>query len=120
MGQQRARGVVSDGRRHRVGTVYLLHFARPYHHARHYLGFASNLAARIKSHRLGKGSPLIAAVIDDGIEIFVARTWENVTRAFERRGHRKGSKRDVCPICLGRPALKRYTPRRDPLTGVGT
>jgi hypothetical protein len=109
-----------DRRRRRVGTAYLLHFARPYHHARHYLGFTTNLEARLVTHRLGDGSPLISAVVDDGIEIFLARTWENVTRTFERRGHRKGSKREVCPICEGRPALKRYTPRRDPVTGIGT
>ena len=29
------------------GTVYLLHFAVPYKHAAHYLGWTSNLPARI-------------------------------------------------------------------------
>jgi hypothetical protein len=28
------------------GTVYLLHFERPYKHARHYLGFTALAAAR--------------------------------------------------------------------------
>ena len=35
---------------HRVGTVYLLHFSRPYHHARHYLGFSTELGKRFGDH----------------------------------------------------------------------
>ena len=35
----------------RRGTIYLLHFARPYKHARHYLGFAEDLERRLKNQR---------------------------------------------------------------------
>jgi hypothetical protein len=38
------------------GTVYLLHFDRPYKHARHYLGWTANLQARLDSHRAGHGA----------------------------------------------------------------
>ena len=74
--------------RSRVGTVYLLHFSRPYWHARHYIGFSTRLESRIREHRRGKGSPLIAAAVQCGIEIFIARQWEQVTRGFERRMHK--------------------------------
>jgi hypothetical protein len=35
--------------------TYLLHFSRPYHHARHYLGSSANLGARIAAHARGRG-----------------------------------------------------------------
>lgn len=102
----------------RVGTVYLLHFSRPYRHARHYIGFTTRLDARIRRHRRGWGSPLIAAAIESGIEIFIARRWENVACAFERRVSRVSGRRG-CPICRG-PRAQLWAPRRDPITGVGT
>ena len=104
--------------RHRVGTVYLLHFSRPYWHARHYVGFTTRMARRLACHRQGRGSPLIAAAVQCGIEIFVARRWERVTVAFERRVS-SPSGRYGCPICRGPRAYRRWPPRRDPLTGVG-
>jgi len=38
-----------------AGTVSLLHFARPYRHARHYLGYAEHLEQRLARHRAGSG-----------------------------------------------------------------
>ena len=108
-----------SGRRRRVGTMYLVHFSRPYYHARHYLGFALDLHRRLARHRRGEGSPLLAAVVDDGIELNLARTWCKVTRALERRGHRSPRRR-FCPICNGPRAYDSLKPRRDPVTGVGT
>ncbi len=110
-------------RRPQVGTVYLLHFSRPYYHARHYIGFSTRLEARIREHRRGQGSPLVAAVVESGLEIFIARRWERVTRAFERRLHlarrsRRGAQYG-CPICLGPRVYRRWQPRRDPATGIG-
>lgn len=107
------------GRRRRVGMVYLLHFSRPYYHARHYLGFTLNLNRRLREHRRGAGSPLMAAVVEDEIEPFLARTWSQVTRAFEKRAHHT-ARRQACPICRGPAAYGCLNPRRDPLTGVGS
>jgi predicted GIY-YIG superfamily endonuclease len=105
--------------RSRVGTVYLIHFSHPYWHARHYVGFSTRLEARIREHRRGMGSPLIAAALECGIEIFIARRWENVTRAFERRIHRMHHGRRGCPICRGPRAHGRGGARRAPHTGGG-
>ena len=44
-----------------MGLIYLLHFQRSYRHARHYLGYTDDLAARLVAHRAGRGSPLVAA-----------------------------------------------------------
>jgi predicted GIY-YIG superfamily endonuclease len=101
-----------------VGSVYLLHFGQSYYHARHYLGFTRNVENRIRRHRRGRGSPLVRAVVESGIEIFLARRWERVTRAFERRLHRRES-RLACPICRGPQALRVWQPRRDSATGIG-
>ncbi len=109
-------------RRPLVGTVYLLHFSRPYYHARHYIGFSTRLEARIREHRRGQGSPLVAAVVESGLEIFIARRWERVTRAFERRLHVMHEPHGIthgCPICLGPRVYRRWQPRRDPATGIG-
>lgn len=110
----------ATGRRRRVGIVYLLHFSRPYYHARHYMGFTLNLHRRLVTHRRGAGSPLVAAVIDVGIELFLARTWSHATRALEKRGKRYGATARFCPICRGPRAYDVLKPHRDPVTGVGS
>lgn len=83
------------------GIVYLLHFDRSYRHARHYIGFTQNLDKRLAEHRAGRGSPLIAAAIADGIDFQLAAIWEG-DRHSERRLHRqKNSRARLCPVCVG-------------------
>ena len=82
------------------GTVYLLHFDRSYRHARHYIGFTQNLDQRLADHRAGRGSPLIAAAIADGIDFQLAAIWAG-DRHDERRLHRqKNTRARLCPICV--------------------
>lgn len=59
-----------------MGTIYLVHFSRPYKHARHYLGFAEDLDARMTAHRAGNGARLIQVLAAEGIEFVLARAWE--------------------------------------------
>lgn len=90
-----------------MGTVYLLHFARPYRHARHYLGYAEDLAQRLARHRSGNGARLLEVIMQAGIAWEVARTWSG-DRALERRLKRWHGSGPLCPICQaeqhGRPA----------------
>jgi predicted GIY-YIG superfamily endonuclease len=93
------------------GIVYLIHFdapligvqknpdAKKLGIAKHYLGWALNLDARLTEHRSGNGSRLMAAVASRGITWRVARTWENATRTQERRLKNQGSACKICPIC---------------------
>lgn len=86
------------------GVVYLLHFERPYEHARHYIGWAEDLDARIAQHDAGTGANLVAVVVAAGINFEVARTW-NGTRALERRKKNRGATA-ICPVCRGeRPRI---------------
>ena len=96
------------------GIMYLLHLERSYRHARHYIGFTQNLEQRLADHRAGRGSPLIAAAVADGIEFELAAIWEG-DRHDERRLHRqKNNRARLCPICsAGDPAAAPAEPTVD-------
>lgn len=98
---------------HPGGTVYLLHFAEPFGHARHYLGWASygNLHARLAHHRAGTGANLMRHVGLAGIGWELARTWPG-DRHLERSMKVRGATRR-CPVC--RPELGPRITRRAPL-----
>ncbi len=93
-------------------VVYLLHFERPYHHARHYLGTTSNLRRRLAEHEAGRGARLLAVVQAAGIGWELARLWPG-GRARERQLKRQGGHARLCPLCGVRP-------RRLPVNRDGT
>lgn len=82
----------------RAGTVYLLHFDRPYAHAAHYTGWAADLDARLAEHAAGRGARLLAVVAGAGISWRLARTWVG-SRTRERGLKRQGGASRRCPIC---------------------
>lgn len=90
------------------GTVYLLHFDRPYRHARHYLGWcrAGRLDERLAEHRAGRGARLMAVIKDAGIGFELARTWPG-PRALERRLKNCHNTPRKCPLCGVTPRLMR-------------
>ena len=80
-------------------AVYLLHFDRPLKHARHYLGFATQVKRRVAHHRAGTGARLTQVLREQGIGFTVVRVWAGGDRALERRlKNRKNSSR-LCPVC---------------------
>jgi hypothetical protein len=91
-------------------ALYLLHFDRPYKHARHYLGFARDVPTmheRIDAHYAategdGTHHRLMVVIRRAGISFTLARVWPDGTRADERRKKQSGHARR-CPICLERP-----------------
>ena len=90
-----------------AGTVYLLHFDQPYRHARHYVGWASNVKRRLAEHEAGRGARLLAVVRAAGIGWQLARLWPG-SRARERQIKRQGGHARHCPLCG-------VTPRRVPV-----
>lgn len=94
------------------GTVYLLHFSRPIspdHTAQHYIGWASQLEARLGHHAAGSGARLTAVAIARGITWQVARTWEG-DRSLERRLKRRHEGPRLCPVCRKRAITARRRP----------
>ncbi|MGE0128060.1 MAG: endonuclease [Blastocatellales bacterium] len=88
------------------GIVYLIHFNKPYAHARHYLGFTTNLDHRITDHLCGMGARLMEVITEAGIEWRVVRTWQG-DRKLERQLKKRKEAPALCPVCAGKAALKR-------------
>ena len=78
--------------------IYLLHFSRPLKHAKHYMGYAEDIEARLARHRSGDGARLLRAVLAEGIEFELVRTWPG-GRVFERKLKRRRDTPKLCPIC---------------------
>ena len=89
-----------------MSVVYLIHFNTPYRHARHYVGFTTNLDRRITDHLCGMGARLMEVITAAGIEWKVARTWQG-NRQLERRIKNRKHAALLCPLCSGKAALKR-------------
>jgi predicted GIY-YIG superfamily endonuclease len=96
-------------------------------HARHYLGRTNDLPRRLLEHRDGRGAKMLAAAVQRGARLEVARVWtlpKEAARELERRlkqrrpgtsegsrnGRRfgaSGSLRRLCPRCVGDAAWRR-------------
>jgi len=84
-----------------TGVVYLLHFDRPFGHARHYTGWVTTrtyLLPRLGAHTDGVGARLMAVIAEAGIGFRLARTWDG-GRTRERQLKRQGGASRRCPIC---------------------
>lgn len=90
----------------RGGVVYLLHFLRPYRHARHYLGWTRDLPGRLSEHEIGRGARLMQVITEAGIEWRLARLWPGGRREERRLKGRGGASRS-CPLCGVRPLAPR-------------
>ena len=80
------------------GTVYVLHFEPAYHHARHYIGWAVDVDARLAAHMAGAGSPLVRAAVAAGVRVELAATIPG-SRYLERRLKRWHKTSQFCPRC---------------------
>ena len=96
------------------GTVYLLHFDRPYRHASHYTDWTTHLTERLTEHENGRGARLLAVAHAAGIGWTLARTWTG-NRTIERALKRQGGASRRCPLCgvhprLDKPSVDRAIP----------
>lgn len=79
--------------------VYLIHFDTPYKQAKHYIGFANNLNARLEHHANGTGARLMQVIKQNNISWRLARTWDEGDKALERRIKNRKEAPTLCPIC---------------------
>jgi len=75
-----------------------VHDRKPHFHAKHYLGYAEDLAARLERHRAGNGARLMEVVSAAGITWRLARTWPG-DRQLERKLKNRKEAPKLCPIC---------------------
>lgn len=80
--------------------VYLLHFNRPYKHAKHYLGSTRNLDQRISEHLNGHGARLLEVLVLNNISFQLVRTWKG-DKKLERKLKNMKCSPKLCPICNG-------------------
>lgn len=91
------------------GTVYLIHFDRPYKHAGHYLGYASDLEKRLERHRKGRGARLLDVIQKEGIDWKVVRTWSPAGPVVEAELKRFHNNRALCPVCQSTYRMEKAT-----------
>lgn len=107
---------VGQGTRH----VYLLCFSRPLGHARHYIGQTDRtVAERVAEHRSGRGARLTRMAVQAGIELRLARTWNDAPRCFEQRLKNRGGASRVCPLCIPALALSCAQPEENKEINLG-
>jgi predicted GIY-YIG superfamily endonuclease len=81
-----------------MGTVYLIHLGTKFHHAQHYIGWASNVAGRLYHHRKGTGARFLAAVNQAGISYEIVREWPG-DKQLERKLKNRKNASLLCPVC---------------------
>lgn len=95
--------------------VYLIHFSKPFHHARHYLGYTEDLKKRLHHHKKGTGSRLLRAVGEAGINFRVVRTWPDADGHFEQKLKKGKNSSKLCPICKKKHAKNVRVTEREQL-----
>jgi hypothetical protein len=82
------------------GVIYMLHFDRPYRHARHYVGWTEDLFDRLDAHANGHGARLVAVIWHAGIGFTLIRICEGTRhreRAIKHAGGATGTARPASP-----------------------
>lgn len=84
--------------------LYVLHFDKPYKHARHYTGIALDVEKRIHEHETGQGARLMQVLKENNIGFKCSVIGEfpgfSEAHAEEKRLKTKVKKPDAyCPIC---------------------
>jgi hypothetical protein len=76
----------------------MVHFTRPYAHARHYTGWTEDLLERLDRHARGHGGRLMRVIWEAGIGFTLVRVREG-TRGTERSIKDAGGAVRYCPLC---------------------
>lgn len=103
------------------GGLYVLEFSKPieYTHAakygdeRHYVGIAPNIGVRFHKHRMGHGSQMTQAAIEQGAKVnlvLAAKMKIEYAESIEEEVIRQGAKA-ICPLCCRswQQGMQKYT-----------
>jgi predicted GIY-YIG superfamily endonuclease len=89
------------------GVVYLLHFherlGTAKHSIQHYLGFSTDLEARLGKHRQGRGARITEVLKERGIGFDVVAVWPG-NRQIENALKLHSATR-ICPACTPNPRI---------------
>ena len=91
-------------------TVYLIHLDQPLPRgvsakgtalqAGHYIGWTEDLVGRMMDHSEGRGARFTQVCVERGINFRLARTWDGMSRSFERMLKTKIKNAPwLCPVC---------------------
>lgn len=91
-----------------MSTVYLIHLderigdpTNPRAQAQHYIGYTPrDPALRLRDHRAGRGSAMLAWAAEHGIGFDIVRTWDGGPELERTLKNRKYAPR-ICPVCAG-------------------
>lgn len=86
--------------------IYIMHFSRPYYHARHYIGSSPDPVARVREHLSGRGSPLVRAVVNAGIAVHAWVIRRQGGRRLERHIKNQKHSERFCPLCSSTKSIR--------------
>jgi len=71
------------------GYVYLIHFDKKFHHARHYIGWSKeyplNKGGRLEAHKKGNGAKILRALVQRNIGFRIVQIWHDQDGFYERK-----------------------------------
>lgn len=87
-------------RRDVIGTIYVLHFDRKFHHTLHYIGWTERdrIEDRLREHSNGSGARILDGLRLAEIGYRLACTFVG-TRRDERRMKRQRNHKRFCKVC---------------------
>ena len=84
--------------------IYVIHFERGLHHARHYTGSTDNLERRLHDHAMGYGSRLTHELYLQGIDwvlggLYQGKNIQQSIREIEKRAKNRHNGPHHCLLC---------------------
>jgi predicted GIY-YIG superfamily endonuclease len=86
-----------------VRGIYLLHLDRQSGGGSHYVGFAQDIAARVRKHWADEGAAYTRLAVRRGIALHLVRVWPKAGKDTELRIKRCGGGVAYCPWCQTDP-----------------
>jgi predicted GIY-YIG superfamily endonuclease len=86
-----------------VRGVYLLHLDSRWCGGNHYVGYAHDIAKRVRQHWAGDGALYTRTALRHGMTLHLVRVWPGAGKDVELSIKRQGSGVAYCPWCQAEP-----------------